>query len=84
MGASLRDHATHERSQQAVSAVPVGIVSASVRSGWASDELARVYHEIERIQSTMHKFSTDRGCLSSALVAVELADEYIKKSGEEA
>lgn len=70
--------------QQAVSPVPASIPSAKVFSGWVSDDLARVYHEIERIQATLPKFSTARACLFSALNAVELTDEYIAKEQREA
>lgn len=52
--------------------------------GWASKRLKAAYVEIESIQLGTHKFSTERGCLLSALAAIELADEYISKSQREA
>lgn len=51
--------------------------------GWSSKDLKSVYLEIERIQATLPRMSTETGCLSSALVAIELADEHIAKKERE-
>lgn len=58
-----------------------GIPSAD---GWADKRLKAAYIELESVQDTMPKLSTERGCLSSALAAIELADEYVAKSQREA
>lgn len=64
-------------SNPSVSPVPASIPDAS---GWADKRLKAAYVELQIIQATMHKFSTARGCLSTALAAIELADEHVAQS----
>lgn len=48
-------------------------------SAWADDRLAYLYHKLEGVRDDLPEGSTEAGCVSDALKAVELADVYVEK-----
>jgi hypothetical protein len=54
-------------------------------SGWHNRTLARLYHELEQVRADLSDggMSTARGCISTALSSIELADEYVGKFNRE-
>jgi hypothetical protein len=54
-------------------------------SGWHNQTLARLYHELEQVRDDLSDggTSTARGCISTALSSIELADEYVVKFNRE-
>lgn len=46
---------------------------------WADARLGSLYHQLEQVRDELPNGSTEAGCISDALKAVELADVHIEK-----
>jgi hypothetical protein len=53
-------------------------------SGWADQRLGHIYSLVETVQDTLLYGSSESGCLSDALKAIETADVLIEKHRGEA
>jgi hypothetical protein len=55
----------------------------ALSSGWADERLGKIYAMIDVVGGSLPPGSTELGCLTDALKAVEQADIYIEKRQRE-